>query len=329
MKQVFTNLRPKDIIDAISNDFDSFALQLFQYQFLNNRVYNSFVTHLGVDPSKVDRLEKIPFLPIEFFKTQEVVTGSFTPEIIYTSSATTGSIPSRHLVANNNLYLEMAQKGFELFYGSVADYTHLALLPSYLEREGSSLITMTQHFMDLSKDTDAGFYLHDHEALYHKLLLLKKMNKKTILWGVTFGLLDFIANYQLDFPELLIIETGGMKGRKKELLREEVHAELKEGFGLNVIGSEYGMTELLSQAYALKDGIFSCPPWMRIFLRDPYDPLSIGYQQGAISVIDLANIHSCAFIATQDLGKLHDNNSFEILGRMDYSDVRGCNLMVS
>jgi hypothetical protein len=240
-------------------------------------------------------------------------------------------VTSSHYVTDVTWYTESFRKAFTLFYGDVKDYTVLALLPSYLEREGSSLIYMATDLIKESAKLDSGFYLYNHEELYGQLKKQRKEEKPTLLIGVTFALLDFTEKYNLNFPELIVMETGGMKGRRKEMIREELHGLLCKGFGTENIHSEYGMTELLSQAYSKGKGIFNCPPWMKIMIRDPNDPLSnLGNEKtGGINIIDLANINSCSFIATQDLGKIYADNSFEILGRFDNSDIRGCNLLIA
>lgn len=275
-------------------------------------------------------VDDIPFLPISFFKTQAVLSDFRKPIVAFTSSGTTGMVQSRHLVTDLSLYDQSFNQAFKQFYGNPEDICILALLPSYQEREGSSLIYMVDALIDQSKQPDSGYFLHNHQDLFETLNRLKDLGQKTILIGVTYALLDFVELHNLNFPELIVMETGGMKGKRKEMVREELHAVLQAGFGVDAIHSEYGMTELLSQAYSSGQGIFNCPPWMKISLRDTNDPLSPAQQgkSGGINVIDLANLNSCAFIATQDLGKLYSDGSFEILGRFDNSDIRGCNLLV-
>jgi hypothetical protein len=240
-------------------------------------------------------------------------------------------INSKHLVTDVSWYDESFRRAFDLFYGDIKSYCVLALLPSYLEREGSSLIYMAEDLVKASGNPDSGFYLYNHADLYHQLKKQQQAKKPTLLIGVTFALLDFVEQYQLNFPELIVMETGGMKGRRKEMIREELHDKLCKRFGVRSIHSEYGMTELLSQAYSKGDGIFNCPPWMKIMTRDTNDPMSSlsGSQTGGINIIDLANINSCSFIATQDLGKVYADGSFEVLGRFDNSDIRGCNLLIA
>lgn len=318
---------------SIGNEqqFNGAALQVFRFQAEHCTVYKEFITNLGVKPADVTGIEKIPFLPISFFKSHEVVSGTDAVQITFTSSGTTGMINSKHLVTDISWYEESFRRAFEIFYGDVKDYCVLALLPSYLEREGSSLIYMAQDLVTRSENVDSGFYLYNQDELYQQLKMQQLVGKPTLLIGVTFALLGFVEQYQLNFPELIIMETGGMKGRRKEMIREELHQILCKGFGVKSIHSEYGMTELLSQAYSKGEGIFNCPPWMRIITRDTNDPMSklSGTQTGGINVIDLANINSCSFIATQDLGKVYGDGSFEVLGRFDNSDIRGCNLLIS
>jgi len=312
-------------------DFNAAAVQLFYHQYKNNPVYRKYVDFLHIDVSSITHYTEIPFLPIEFFKSQRIMTGEFKPEIVFQSSGTTGLQTSRHFVKDLALYRKSFLKTFELFYGKPKNSVILALLPSYLERQGSSLVYMAGHLIKMSGQTESGFYLKNLEKLARLLTRLKKEKKKTILIGVTYALLDLAEQYPVNFPELTLIETGGMKGRRKEIVREELHQRLKSAFHLDKICSEYGMTELLSQAYSKGDGIFKTPPWMKILIRDPIDPpalLPLG-KTGGINIIDLANVHSCVFIATQDLGKQTVGGGFEVLGRFDSSDVRGCNLMIS
>jgi phenylacetate-coenzyme A ligase PaaK-like adenylate-forming protein len=311
-------------------EFTETALAVFQHQALNCAVYKSYISHLNIDPSTVSALDQIPFLPISFFKTQEVLTGSGKPMITFTSSGTTGTVQSRHFVTDLSLYDQSFNQAFQHFYGETKNICILALLPSYQEREGSSLIYMVDSLIDQSEHPDSGYFLHNQRDLLATLNKLKVAKQKTILIGVTYALLDFVEQYSLNFPELIVMETGGMKGKRKEMVREELHAVLQAGFGVSSIHSEYGMTELLSQAYSSGKGIFNCPAWMKIKLRDTNDPLSPALEgrAGGINVIDLANLNSCAFLATQDLGKVYHDGSFEVLGRFDNSDIRGCNLMV-
>lgn len=312
-------------------EFNQAALQVFRYQAAACRVYKEFIEGLKIDPLNIKHFAGIPFLPISFFKSQPTVSATGPVQVTFTSSGTTGITTSRHMVTDVSWYEESFRKGFELFYGDISQYTILALLPNYLEREGSSLIYMVEDLIKQSHNPDSGFFLYNHDELYHQLKKQQQNKKPTVLIGVTYALLDFIEGYQINFPGLIIMETGGMKGRRKEMIREELHERLCNGFGVNAIHSEYGMTELLSQAYSKGDGIFSCPPWMRVLTRDTNDPLSIlnDGKAGGINVIDLANINSCSFIATQDLGKLYPDGSFEVLGRFDDADIRGCNLLIA
>ena len=313
-----------------SRDFEQVALDTFKFQAKHNTPYNTFIKHLGIDASSVNRIEEIPFLPIEFFKSHQIVSNSNPVEKIFLSSGTTGQTQSKHYVTDLKVYEESFEKGFDFFYGNIEDYTVLALLPAYLEREGSSLVYMADALIKASKKPKSGFYLHNLETLAKHLQELDNQGEKVLLIGVSFALLDLIEQYNFNLKNTIIMETGGMKGRRKELIRTELHAILKEGFGVNAIHSEYGMTELLSQAYSKGNGIFACPPWMKILIRDTEDPLTIlnANKSGGINVIDLANINSCSFIATQDLGKVYLDGTFEVIGRFDNSDIRGCNLMV-
>jgi phenylacetate-coenzyme A ligase PaaK-like adenylate-forming protein len=319
-------------IFAISSQkqFEKTALKVFRYQHENNLVYREFCDLMKVESQKIKTLQQIPFLPIQFFKSHTVVSNTNPVENTFTSSGTTGLTTSKHLVTDTSIYTKSYQKGFSQFYGNVADYVVLALLPSYLEREGSSLIYMVEDLIQLSNHDESGFYLHNHDELIKKLTELDQSGQNVILIGVTFALLDLIEKHQFQLRNTVIMETGGMKGRRKEMIREELHQQLCEGFGVSAIHSEYGMTELLSQAYSLGEGVFECPSWIQILIRDTEDALTYIQQgkTGGINVIDLANINSCSFIATQDLGKKNPNNSFEVLGRFDNSDIRGCNLMV-
>lgn len=311
------------------NDFEAVALEVFRFQFENNTVYRSYCDLLYKHPADITKIVDIPFLPIEFFKSKKVVSTVNEPEMVFTSSGTTGSQVSKHFVTDLKVYEESFTRGFENFYGPVEDFVVLGLLPSYLEREGASLIYMVNHFIQKSNHPESGFYLNQWETLAEMLNTLDQYGKKVLLIGVSFALLDLVENHQFSLKNTIVMETGGMKGRRKELVRNELHEILKKGFGVSNIHSEYGMTELLSQAYSKGDGIFNCPPWMKVLTRDTEDPLSlVENQTGGINIIDLANVNSCSFIATQDLGKVSNYGSFEVLGRFDNSDIRGCNLMV-
>jgi len=312
-------------------DFTSIALEIFHFQYKNNVVYGQFVDALGVNPTVVDQIEKIPFLPIEFFKTHRIISGTFQEEVTFTSSGTTGMQTSKHYLKSMTLYEKSVLECFKRFFGKPDEYIFLALLPSYLEREGSSLVHMAKKLIDWSGDLRSNFYLHDYEKLSQMLSALKKAkDKKVLLLGVTYALLDLSEQFPVSFPGLIVMETGGMKGNRKEMVRRELHSRLKRAFGVQHIFSEYGMTELLSQAYSKGKGRFETPPWMQIIIRDMNDPMNIlpEGKTGGINIIDLANIYSCSFIATQDLGKTLPGGDFEVLGRFDNSDIRGCNLLV-
>ena len=315
---------------ASKKEFEKIALKVFRFQFDNNNVYQEFCTLLNKNKDNVKSITEIPFLPIQFFKSHEVLSSSEPIQATFTSSGTTGIQTSKHLVTDITLYEESYRNAFSEFYGNIEDYCVLALLPSYLEREGSSLIQMVDDLIQSSNHEDSGFYLNNYEELIAKLTELDNSGQNVILIGVTYALLDLIEMHQFQLKNTIIMETGGMKGKRKEMIREELHTILCEGFGVPVIHSEYGMTELLSQAYSLGNGIFECPNWMQILIRETEDALSYVNEgkTGGINVIDLANINSCSFIATQDLGKKYPNHSFEVLGRFDNSDIRGCNLMV-
>ncbi|MCH3881320.1 MULTISPECIES: LuxE/PaaK family acyltransferase [Tenacibaculum] len=311
-------------------EFTNAALQVFKHQFKNNRTYRSFCDLINVHPSDVKTVEEIPFLPIQFFKSHEIIASSEEIQETFTSSGTTGSTTSKHFITDLSWYTKSYLKGFQHFYGNIEDYAVLALLPNYLERKGSSLVFMVDDLITKSKNHESGFYLHNLDEITQKIEKLDKNGQKTLLIGVSFALLDLVEKQQFNLKNTIIMETGGMKGRRKELVRSELHSILSDGFGVEKIHSEYGMTELLSQGYSNGNGVFDCPPWMKILTRDTEDALSIQKpgKSGGINVIDLANYNSCSFIATQDLGKLHQNGTFEVIGRFDNSDIRGCNLMV-
>ena len=311
-------------------DFKQVAFSVFRHQFENNKVYRSFCDLLYIHPSDIHTLEDIPFLPIEFFKSKKIISSLEEVQEVFTSSGTTGSVTSKHYVTDIEFYKESYLKGFAHFYGNIEDYAVLALLPNYLERKGSSLVYMVADLIQRSKNKKSGFYLNNIEELARKLIKIDQKGQKTLLIGVSFALMDLIEKCQFELKNTIIMETGGMKGRRKELVRNELHALLQHGFGVKNIHSEYGMTELLSQGYSNGNGVFETPPWMKVITRDPEDALSIqkNGKTGGINIIDLANYNSCAFIATQDLGKVHQNGTFEIIGRFDNSDIRGCNLLV-
>ena len=317
----------KQDIFTISNQkqFEKTALKIFRFQYENNSVYRQFCELLKVEKGTVKSVKQIPFLPIQFFKSHRVLSNENPIQETFTSSGTTGMDTSKHLITDISLYEQSYRKGFSEFYGTIEDYVVLALLPSYLERQGSSLI-----YMELSNNHSSGFYLNNYNELILKLIELDNSGQNVILIGVTYALLDLIELQKFQLKNTIVIETGGMKGKRKEIVREELHKILCHGFGVNSIHSEYGMTELLSQAYSFGNGIFECPNWMNIIIRDTEDAMTYveSGKTGGINVIDLANINSCSFIATQDLGKKYANNTFEVLGRFDNSDIRGCNLMV-
>lgn len=317
-----------DIFTSKLTNFEERALQLYRYQQAHNPVLAEFTRKLkrSVVPESISDL---CFLPASFFKTHTVMTDAFEPETVFTSSTTTGQTPSRHAVKSLDLYAKATLSGFTLQYGDIKDYCILALLPSYLERQGSSLVWMADYFIQQSGHALSGFYLNNFEQLHSTLLQLKAARQKTILIGVTFALLDFAEQFPISFPELMVMETGGMKGRKQEKIREEVHLSLKTGFQTSSIHSEYGMTELLSQAYAPENGRFISPPWMQCYITDATDPFTLlpAGKTGLINVIDLANMHSCAFVQTADLGRKLEDGTFEVLGRLDNSEIRGCSLM--
>lgn len=310
---------------VLSNEkeFEQIALAVFRLQFEKNKVYGDYCRAIGKTPDTVSLLQDIPFLPIQFFKSHVVKTGTFKPATTFQSSGTTGAAHSRHYVKDTGLYEQSFLTCFEQFYGQPRDYCIMGLLPSYIEQGSSSLVYMVDRLIRESGHPQSGFYLYDHKQLRETLAALEKKGQKTILFGVTYALLDFAAQYGFPLQHTIILETGGMKGRKKELLKAELYEELKAAFSLDAIHSEYGMTELLSQAYAI-NGWYRCPPWMKVLLRDETDPFMLVQRTGVINVIDLANIWSCSFIATEDLGRLHEDGSFEVLGRLDNTDIRGC-----
>ncbi|MCC9135939.1 acyl transferase [Pontibacter silvestris] len=314
-------------------DFNATALDLFRYQAQHNPVYKLYLQYLKVEPQQIEKLEQIPFLPIEFFKSHEIITGEFEPEVTFYSSGTTQMTRSRHLVSDLSWYTQTTKLIFEQFYGPLQDYVVLALLPSYLEQGGSSLVAMVDYFIKQTGQQEEGFYLREHNKLLQAMEHARQKGKKVLLIGVSYALLDWAEELQgkKDFSDVTIMETGGMKGRRREMTREELHAHLQQGFSVEAIHSEYGMTELLSQGYSKGKGIFWPGYTMCVLLRDLNDPFDIrpDLRSGGINVIDLANIDSCAFIETKDIGRVHANGSFEVLGRFDNSDIRGCNLLIS
>jgi phenylacetate-coenzyme A ligase PaaK-like adenylate-forming protein len=316
---------------ADEDDYEQVALKIFRHQARHVSVYRNWIKHIGQSIESVKTIRDIPFLPIAAFRSHAVVEDGLEPILEFSSSGTTGQQTSRHLIANPLMYEESFLKAFQLFYGDPKQYCILALLPSYLERQGSSLVYMTDRLIRESEHPQSGFYLNQYAALADVLTVLCNRKQPTVLLGVTYALLDLAEQFPLSFQDLIILETGGMKGKRKELMREELHGILQQAFHVPTIHSEYGMTELLSQAYSMGNGLFDSPPWMKICIRDINDPFSFlpAGSTGGINVIDLANIHSCSFLATDDLGKRHPNGQFEVLGRFDHSDLRGCNLMVS
>jgi phenylacetate-coenzyme A ligase PaaK-like adenylate-forming protein len=318
------------IFEISTPDVEPLALELFRFQYEHSAIYRQFVDALAIDPGLVKKFTAIPFLPISLFKTAKVTTTLFEPQVIFESSGTTGLTASRHFVRDEGLYRQSFTRHFESQYGPVKDWCIIGLLPGYLERKHSSLVHMVNTLVTDSGHPQSGFYLHDHAQLASVLAGLEAQGQKTLLIGVSFALLDFAEHYPMPLRHTIIMETGGMKGRRKELLREELHDRLRKAFQLDQVHAEYGMTELLSQAYSQSQGIFRCPPWMRVLVRDDEDPLHISMSgAGALNIIDLANVFSCCFIATEDVGRVHPGGQFEVLGRMDGSDLRGCSLMVS
>ena len=331
MQSSVSKIREKIFFNDNFN-FEEIALQLFEFQYTHNLVYKQFVDYLKINVSNVQTVQQIPFLPIEFFKTHRIISGNAEPQKIFESSGTTGQITSKHMVVDLKLYEESFEKGFEQFYGNIEDWTILALLPSYLERDTSSLVYMVDDLIKKSKNPNSGFFLNNLDELAVKIKSnISNPKSQILLIGVTFALLDFADQFPMDLSDVIIMETGGMKGRREEITRDEVHAILTKAFKVKTIHSEYGMTELLSQGYSKGNGIFETPKWMKILKRDIYDPFHITETKGrgGLNVIDLANIYSCSFIATQDLVNIISDTEFEILGRIDNSDIRGCNLMVS
>ncbi len=330
MVQNLSELRNKIFEIKSEADFESAALSVFQIQSELCKPYKEYLQLIGVNPADVTHSAQIPSLPVSLFKNTRVICTEATPEHCFTSSTTTGATPSVHYVADLSLYRESFLRSFNLFLGSPEEYVILALLPSYLEREGSSLVYMVQELIKQSADPLSGFYLYNHQQLKERLVTLAQRNKKTILLGVSFALLDFAESCSISFPSLTVIETGGMKGRKTEIPREQLHATLQQSFGVNRIGSEYGMTELLSQGWSLSNGIYNSPPWMKINIRDLGNPFKLidNNKKGGINIIDLANLYSCSFIETEDIGIKTAENSFKVLGRINNSEIRGCNLLL-
>ncbi|MDD5570840.1 MAG: acyltransferase [Bacteroidales bacterium] len=319
-------------IFKVTNDkcFTELAFEVFGFQYHNCMVYKKFVDNLKVNISDIKNVNQIPFLPVEFFKELKIISGDDLFQEVFSSSGTTNVNRSKHYIKNISLYEKSFTECFKMFFVNARDYCILALLPSYLERQDSSLVYMVKKIIELSKNKNSGFYLKNTDELASKLNSLISENKKIILFGVSFALLDFADEHKIKLKNTIVIETGGMKGRKKEIVREELHKKLCESFGIDKIHSEYGMTELLSQAYSKGDGIFESPSWMKVLIRDINDPMNIGIKEraGGINIIDLANLYSCSFISTQDSGISHNDGTFEVTGRIDNSDMRGCNLLV-
>ncbi|MGV3766380.1 MAG: acyl transferase [Chitinophagaceae bacterium] len=314
--------------------FNEHAVRLFHYQYANNKIYREYVDLLKIPAGKLRQWQEIPFLPISFFKSHPLQSGNWIPETWFESSGTTGTQTSRHFVRSLDTYRNSFMEGFRLFYGEPSDWCIIGLLPAYLERQHSSLVVMTDALIKASGHPESGFYLYNHEELARVLQQNEQTGQKTLLIGVTFALLDFAEKYPLELKHTVVLETGGMKGRRRELTRSEIHETLHTQWKLATVHAEYGMTELFSQAYSKGHGIFSCPPWMKVVLREEDDPLALVMPHpskpvsGAINIIDLANVDSCAFIATEDVGRLHPDGRFEVLGRMDNTDIRGCSLLV-
>lgn len=327
-------MNPYNVFNIKNNaDFNTAALEVFKFQYNYNKIYQKYLNILGVDIKNINNWQKIPFLPIEIFKKHNIISNidiNKKADLVFESSGTTGQNTSKHILLDQNIYIRSFLSGFKMFYGKPEDYCILALLPSYLERNNSSLVFMIKHLIDLSNDLDSGFYLYNYNDLAEKLMRLKKNEKKILLIGVSYALLEFANQYPMKLSNTIVMETGGMKGRSREMIRDELHDILKIAFSINKIHSEYGMTELLSQAYSRGNGIFQSPPWMKILIRDIYDPFSVVTKNatGGINIIDLANYYSCSFIETKDVGK-RTKEGVEILGRFDNSDIRGCNLMIS
>jgi hypothetical protein len=331
---------PLDVNNIFSNDprlFNQTALDLFAYQYSGSKVYKRWCDLIipAQQPKNeagvplITSYTDIPAMPIGFFKTETVQTGNYEPAFYFESSGTTGTEQSKHYIKDEALYQQSFMTAFEAVYGPIQNWCIIGLLPAYLERPHSSLVYMVEHLIKASNHAQSGFYLYDHAALAQTLAANEAAGQKTLLIGVTFALLDFSAQYPIPLEHTTILETGGMKGRRKELTREEVHAELMNAFKVKSIHGEYGMTELLSQAYATGNGMYKCPPWMRVLVTEEEDPLTVKTSgRGTLQVIDLANIHSCAFIATEDVGAVYPDGSFEVFGRMDHSALRGCSLMV-
>lgn len=325
----FNSINGNDLLNLSLQNFEETALNLYHYQYEHNELYRGYNEALKINPTQILRIEQIPFLPISFFKSHQVISfAGSQEELIFDSSGTTGMVPSKHYVLDSALYNEVSLFGFEQVYGSAKDWVIVALLPSYLERKTSSLVHMAKMLMDKSGQAENGFYLNEFSALHQKLTELKSQSKKVLLLGVTFALLDFATQFPQDLSGVVVMETGGMKGRQSEWTRAQVHEFLAQKWNLKHVHSEYGMTELLSQAYATSNGLFRPIPTMKALIRELDDPLETKTSgNGVLNIIDLANVHSCAFIATEDMGKVYEDGSFEVLGRMDFAALRGCSLL--
>jgi hypothetical protein len=318
------------VFSVEADGFETLALEIFRFQYNHNPIYQQYAKTVGRVGGQIRTITDIPFLPVSFFKSHKVCTAGFEPEAVFESSGTTQSINSRHFIKDLSIYQQSFLKAFQQFYGKVQDWCIIGLLPAYLERKNSSLVVMVDELVKQSNHPQSGFYLYEHEKLAAVLQQLEAMGQKTLLIGVTFALLDFAEKFPMHLSHTTIMETGGMKGRRKEMTRTEVHDVLQNAFSTKNIHSEYGMTELLSQAYSTGDGLFRSPPWMKVLVRQEDDPFDVRITgSGVINVIDLANIYSCSFIATDDIGKVFAGNNFEVQGRTDNSDIRGCSLMVA
>ncbi len=319
----------EDVLNVSAVAFDDLAIKIFQYQAKHNPLYKQYIQLLGINPNKIKSILNIPFLPIQFFKNHIIQTNQWNASITFTSSGTTSETTSRHLLFDPHFYQQISAQCFEQYYGSSEQYCFLALLPSYLERQGSSLVYMVDHFIKRSKFNESGFFLDNFEKLINTLQKCQQNKTPTVLIGVSFALLDLAEKYQLDLSNIIIMETGGMKGRRAEIVRNELHNILENAFNTNRIHSEYGMTELFSQAYSKGKGIFHGGVSMKVLTREINDPFSpqIHTKTGLLNIIDLGNLHTCSFIATDDLGRSYSDGSFEVLGRLDFSDIRGCNLL--
>ncbi len=326
----------KDIFNVTNAGFEEMAIKIFLFQYQNNAVYQQYCKTLNILPQHVHRLQEIPFLPIQFFKSKKITSTAFVPQMVFESSGTTGAVNSQHFIKDLSLYEKSFNACFKIFYGEIKDTCIIGLLPSYLQKGNSSLVYMVNELIKQSGAAQSGFYLDDYEKLNQTLLQNEAAGKPTLLIGVTYALLDFAEKFQPQLTHTIVMETGGMKGRRKELTRAEVHAALIQRLLINEVHSEYGMTELLSQAYSRGNGIFNCPPWMKVLLREADDPFNIISNEtllattanGVINIVDLANLYSCSFIATDDAGRLYSTGSFEVMGRLDNSDIRGCGLMI-